>query len=275
MNEVRFEMAGATPLAPLKGGTKARIVKTTHPMRWEEVSDRQMEDVALFINGLISREQLVNSLLSLQDPFYNFPPEVYALHGFIGEPCKVIRIKEVKVGGRVFKGPADEMRDTEIGQFAVGDTYYIRFQRCNEMLRTAQHDKTKLIDESNMFLNRFLASFWIEGEYEQEKSKADADVIGRLPERTKLGMLMNYQLVRSWVFGQYGWLFPSPQREDEEILRVAQDDKKKNKIQSQWREFIHSLVNGDYVNEEKILKAKMHTVFYDMNERIKKSRGGK
>lgn len=226
-------------------------VKTRHAENWPELNESQFCDVVAYMHGKIDSSLLVNSLLRLKDPLINFPPEVIGLHDFIKDPFIEVLIKSIRINDMVLTGPQDQFRNVEIGQFAFGDTHYIKFLR--------NHDENEL--------NKMIATFYLDKAYNQEETNDLADLISNVPARTKLAILFNYQIIRKWIFDRYGWLFPAA---GEDTLRPSDTSLKGGKEpRSYWRKFMTSLINGDYVNQEKILKAKMHTVFYDMNERIK------
>lgn len=231
-----------------------KTIRTGHPEKWTELNESQFCDVVAYVHGKMDISLLANSLLKLKDPMTGFPPEVFELHKFIAEPFTEVLIKSIRINDVVLTGPKDQFSDVEIGQFAFGDTHYIKFLRNH--------------DEQN--LNKMIASFYLQGTYDQEQTNDMADMVSNISDKTRMAILFNYQVIRKWIFDKYGWLFPQPP-DPPEADRPPKGGKS-NEPRSYWRKFVTTLINGDYVNQEKILMAKMHTVFFDMNERIKEQK---
>lgn len=232
-------------------------IKTTHPEKWEELTPLQFEGVVNFINNQRKTENdfvlLANLLLSLQVPLSSFPAEIYDMQKFLNDEklfsCWIIKTIEIE---HIFlAGPQNDFKNVTIGQFAFADTFFIRYIR----------------DKKEELLDKLIASLYFSGGiFNPDIIEPRAESLTGLHEKTKTAILFNYMIIRRWIMKRYPFIFPEPPKDEEEKTN------KEPKPHSTWREFVRSLVNGDYVNEDKILNTLMHTVLYDYNENIRKQK---
>ena len=228
-------------------------IKTTHPESWDELMPDQFESIVAFLNSFPTKAShvlLTNSLLSLKNPLYDFPDEIFNLKNFIkiDEPFSTVLIKTICPGKNNLYGPSNQFRNVSIGEFAFGETYYLKFMN----------------DKNEKLLYKMIAVYYRRKSEEFNPDIIDTrgSLISELPARTKNAILFNYQVVRRWIQKLYPYIFPETSENEIQIKRES----------STWRDFVRNLVNGDYVNEEKILKTLMHTVLSDINENIRKQK---
>jgi hypothetical protein len=232
-------------------------VKTSHPENWGELTRLQFEDVVEFISKPKKTDSdftlLTNSLLSLKDPLTDFPLEIYELQKFLSEKpdfdCWII--KDLEINGDTLNSPDDRFRNITIAQFAFADTFCIQFLR----------------DKKEETLDKMIVSLYHPGKsFNPDEIEERAIAISKLSPRTKAAILFNYQVIRNWIRDKYPYVFPKPTEKEEK------QGSKSLKPHSNWRDFLRSLVNGDYVNEDKILNTLMHTILYDMNKNIEEQK---
>lgn len=234
-------------------------IKTTHPERWEELNQHQFEEVVEYLNTEEKTEtavvSLANALLSLESPMLNFPPEIMMLPTFLNEDkyfsCWII--KSLKG----LTGPKDQFKNVSIGQFAFADTFFIQYMR----------------DASTSVLDKLIGTLYINEKFNPDRIELHTNEMATLPDETKAAILFNYSVMRMWIMEKYPYIFPKPAEETSDQEPGTSNQEKKP--HSSWREFIRNLVNGDYVNEEKILDTLMHTVLYDHNQSIKQQKNKK
>jgi hypothetical protein len=245
------------PWIPIK-----KTIRSKHPEAWHELSADQFAGVVEFLNKAYTKKDqtlLVNSLLSLKNPLDHFPEEVLDLHEFIKikDPINDWVIKHLEIKGVVYHGPADQFRNVTIGEFAFADSYFINY------LKT----------EKQEYLDKMLACYYRPENPHPDPRRTIRDlrepfnpvytdenrlIFAGLDARLKAAIVFNYKNMRIWIQDQYTWVFPK-----------ATEEKKADKDSGGWREFVRSVVNGDYVHQEQILQTLMHTVLYDMNQNIK------
>lgn len=230
-------------------------IQTTHPENWSELTQVQFCKVVDFINNPYHELLLTNSLLSLEKPLLDFPSEIHELKSFIklDEPFKEVLIKSFKTGGLEFFGPDDNYRNVTILEFTFADTFFIKFNRDHK-----EGDLDKLI---TTLYRPLVSGTGKRIDFDPDHLNDHLPEIGLLDGKLKNAILFNYKVNRLYIQKLYIWLFPAPSDEDNNKVPV-----------SPWRDFIRNLINGDYVNEDKILNTLMHTVFSDTNYRIKQQK---
>lgn len=233
-----------------------RKIKTTHPDSWEDLTPLQFEGVVDFLNNENKKDRdfilLANLLLSLNSPLTSFPPEIFELQKFLqsDKPFSCWIIKAIETESLFLQGPSDDFRNVTIGQFAFADTYFIQYIR----------------DKKPEQLNKLITSLYYLVEWDPDGFLGLENKISLISEKTKTAILFNYMIMRMWIMQKYPYVFPKPPKDNDN----KESKKETLKPHSTWREFIRNLINGDYVNEDKILKTLMHTVLYDYNANIKK-----
>jgi hypothetical protein len=237
-------------------------IKATHPSSWGDLDLFQFAEVVEFLNSPYSEQKhdhLINSLLKLKNPLTGFPEEVVRLHDFIKNDYPLVTwvIKHLAINDQILLGPFDRFKNVTIGEFIFGDSHFLRFVKNNDSEQ----------------LCKFLACYYrpvnenpdINSTIEDDRIKFNPKHIERrailfhsLDERVKNAIVFNYKNMRGWIQDQYTWVFPKGHESDQ-----------KNNGQSPWRNFASVIIDGDYVNQEKIMETLLHTVLYDMNQKIK------
>jgi hypothetical protein len=233
-----------------------------HPSSWNELSTLQFITVVDFLSKPFTVENqvvLVNSLLNLKSPLQSFPPEILVLHDFVKltTPLSDWVIKKLIIDKQVFIGPSNQFRNVSIGEFAFADSNFLKFL------------KTK--DES--FLFKMIACLYRPENHYPNPNQTVKDLrmkfnpvyvdenslfFSKLDQDTKLALLFNYKNIRTWIQNKYPYVFPKEKSE-----------RKEGNSSEGWRDFIRSLVAGNYTLQDEILKTLLHTVLYDMNHTIK------
>jgi hypothetical protein len=238
-------------------------IKTTHPEKWAELDAFQFADVVEFLGKPYDKKShiaLINSLLDLKIPLFDFPEEIIDLHSFIKEsyPIRDWVIKSLVLKTGILIGPSDEFRNVTIGEFIFGDSFFLEYLK---------HDSEKA-------LFKFLACFYRialpagtnDYTYEDDRVKfnpkyieSNAKYFEDLDKGLINAIVFNYKNIRGWIQDKYSWVFP----------KGSDESPKKAKSEGPWRKFAKNVIGGDYVNQDKRMQTLMHTILYDMNQDLR------
>lgn len=169
------------------------VIETGIPSKWSELNAAQFlfimsrdawmkgEDVILklFLN--------VNaSLVRRMDDYQKFSivRQLKALNSSIY--CDRFLIPEL---GRL-KAPQPRLKGVTFGAFVFGDSYF-------ESYINGRADD----------LERFIACYYLDGEFDDDGIERRAAIIRRLPMETRVAIFQNYALIREWLAKSYRYVF--------------------------------------------------------------------
>jgi hypothetical protein len=88
------------------------------------------------------------------------------------------------------KAPQARLKGVTFGAFVFGDTYFESF--CNGRMED---------------LERFIACYYLDGEFNDDGIEERAKLIRRMPYETRMAVFQNYALIREWLARSYPYVF--------------------------------------------------------------------
>lgn len=227
---------------------KKRLIRASFPSSWRELTAEQLCVVRDVSNNSIPEEKVLQIFLGIRKRLVSalsawqrfnilrclyFLDKVEAVESFI-----IPRL------GR-FVAPKPRLAGVTFGQFVFADTYYFSY------IQGAKDD-----------LNRLIASFYLDGTFDEYKIEANAKIISSFPLKTREAIALNYSLIREWLAQQYIYVFEKP--DDEEM---AKNQGKKR--QAEWVKIFDNVVGDDVVNADLYAKMELSTAMRYMDRKIK------
>lgn len=251
MNEIKIEIKG-----------KSKTYRS--PAAWSELGRRNFIPACMLRSGNGDPEENIREIIGISKRDFKKIPKSYIMiiyeeyFKWITEipEYKDSKIDVVRLGLKKIRGPERQFSNITWEEFIWADTLYLRGMSDEAMAvlyRRERKGEKEPFDEKNM--------------------NANFKQIKKLPETTRLAMLINYDAMRLGVLEKkYKNLFP-PRMTKQQFDSLSEEEKKrrleKDKSDSfSWME-VHTAIMGDnYYMADKYMKTKLSTVLDHIDRTI-------
>lgn len=233
-----------------------KVIHTTHPENWEELTPSQFIALVRVMNADISENDILMEMLNLPhnvikklDTYQRYT--LGQLLDFIQNKAPFNRFVMPEIQG--LKAPEDGLSDVSFGEFMFIDTFYANYQEYgseNDLLNLGaciyvQHTK--------------------KGERPDFNGKIDTHRIKQIHPLKLEAIALNYGLIRTWLEEAYTEVFPT--------ASSATGSTSSGKRQSNgWIDVYDSIVGDDLINREEYLNLPCMEVLRYMNKKVKENR---
>jgi len=230
------------PLIGWKRGLTLRF-----PVSWVELSDRQMITVSRILEGTVSDDKVVRSMLGISRKVarrltsyqkYN----LMSLLSFINhyDAHHTFIIPEVQG----FTSPEPRLKDEPFAAFLFAEHYFDRYV------------KTSDLED----LCRFVACWYRNGEFSEKDLESRSRNLMKADRNTLDAISLNYNLIREWLAESYPAVF------------AYSDPKQIPKTEASWLDVLDAIVGEDIIHHDDYASLPVNTVLRFLNTRIKESR---
>ncbi len=230
------------PLIGWKRGVTFRF-----PVSWVELSDKQMVTVSLIMEGTVSDNKVVRSMLGVSRKVarrltsyqkYNlmsllsFINQFDAHHSFI--------IPEIKG----FTAPEPRLKDETFAAFLFAEHYFDRYMKSSSL--------------EDLCL--FVACWYRDGEFSDKDLESRSRILMKADRNTLDAISLNYHLIREWLAESYPAVFAYSAPEY------------KPKTEATWLDVLDAIVGEDIIHHDDYASLPVNNVLRFLNTRIKESR---
>ncbi len=217
------------------------------PDKWEEMSPQQLITVVDVYDQLVSDRKALSRLINL--PWFvakNINPvqmhEVILSLNFIREykACNFFIIGKIR---KDLMPPGPLLKGMSWGQFMMVDSYY------NDYVSTGNEQS----------LNKFLASLYTPGRFEQEMILDGVKKVSRCNKKVKQAITINYRLVLEWLMGKYPVVFKRRSVASVGFQKKSSPD---------WVSLHDNIVGDDIVNSSKYAEKSVHEILRFITRKI-------
>ncbi|TLX73689.1 hypothetical protein E9993_14625 [Labilibacter sediminis] len=232
---------------------KDKIIHTTHPECWEELTPSQFIALVRVMKGDISEDDILVEMLDLPhktvenlDLYQRYT--LGQLLEFIQNKAPFNRFVIQDISG--LKPPEDGLNDVTFGEFMYIDTFYADYQQSN----------------SNDDLLNLVSCIYVRpaktGERPEFNGRVDTTRVKTFHLLQREAIAMNYGLIRTWLEEAFPEVFP----------QQKEASGKPQKQSNGWIDVYDSIVGDDLVNAEKYFNMPCTEVLRYMNKKVKENR---
>lgn len=243
-----------------------RTMKRSFPNKWHELSQDQFIYLSVYFENPLpdikDKIMLLKKCLNLRRSVF-FSLDHYQVHNLLelfdwmeSIAFNKVFIEQFKSGGINFNGPKDGFENLTFDEFIVADTYFIRFLNTMELSELYSMIYALYRPQDPSGTRQALDEFNLD-RYSSHIARFDPHLI--------LAIVFNYRIIRRWIEQSYPLVFPGS-------AEGEQTEKSKNKEipTPKWTKLRHQLANDVIADIPCIGKLPLHTVLFDLSERIKK-----
>lgn len=225
-----------------------RVVKSTIPEKWDEVSPRQLIAIAKNYLGESSEDMLLSVMCGVRKKLIRNLDTYQKLSlaeelNFITDYKPFSHFIIRKAGA--LRAPKPRLQAMTFGQFVFAESYYANWLQSQK-------------DED---LDKFIASLYLpEGaKFESENIAALALIAGKQPLITRFAISINYRLVKEFLAHAYPLIFQKPK------------PGAKPGAGDGWIKVMESVVGDDIINQDKYAGLQLHNVLRFITRKIKEN----
>lgn len=164
-------------------------------------------------------------------------------------------ISSVEIDGQTWFTPKPKLKGMSFGQFIFTDTWFGIYQQ------------TRKPDD----LHRFLASLCLRNPkaFDEEEAENNPSLFARLKPEVKEALVLNYQLVKSWLMKSYPLVFPEP----EPAVAIEGKQKETETVfdPNSWIRIFDSLVGDDIPNRDSYAAWPVNEALRYLSRKIKEN----
>ncbi len=217
------------------------------PVSWVELSGEQMVIVSRILQGTVSDNKVVRSMLGVSRKVarrltsyqkYNLMSLLSFINHYNAHHTFVIP----EVNG--FSAPEPRLKDEPFAAFLFAEHYFDRYMR-----------SSSLED-----LCRFVACWYRNGEFSEKDLESRSRILMKADRNTLDAISLNYHLIREWLADSYPAVF------------AYSDPDQKPKTEATWLDVLDAIVGEDIIHHDDYASLPVNTVLRFLNTRIKESR---
>jgi len=217
------------------------------PVSWVELSDKQMVTVSRIMEGTVSDNKVVRSMLGVSRKVarrltsyqkYNLMSLLSFINQF--DAHHLFIIQEIKS----FTAPEPRLKDEPFSAFLFAEHYFDRYMKSSSL--------------EDLCL--FVACWYRDGKFSDKDLESRSRILMKADRNTLDAVSLNYHLIREWLAQSYPAVF------------AYSDPEHKPKTEATWLDVLDAIVAEDIIHHDDYVALPVNTVLRFLNTRIKESR---